>query len=331
MNRDAFLFLFLSCGCGTTTVVHDGEPTLGIDCRTALVNLADSPELPLAIAVDAQRVYWTTDRWNTDGGAIYAVSRDGGEPRELASASVAQASDWMAMDEEHLYWSDGSSGVFRLPKSGGEPIRLASDEQPQAMTIGDDKVYWVNGWSELRAAPIDGGSGTTLAELPRWVSWLAFEGGDVFWLAQSDDATRLGRVATDGSAEELLYEGPATPRYRDAQPLVADSDAVYWADASGGTVRRISRHDGAMTMLFQGPNMPWSLVLAGDSLFFTDMTPGEWAVRRIDRDGGRAGVVARSSVDVPLWFYPQAVAAADGEVFWTDQNVDKVTKASCSP
>jgi len=113
---------------------------------TTLVTMAPSSQSHSSrVALDANRVYWTTT-WS--GGDVMAVPRAGGAASTLASGQYYPSA--IATDGVNVYWTTGLDGrgagngdVIRMPAAGGTPTTLAS-EPGQLFDIAVDatSVYW---------------------------------------------------------------------------------------------------------------------------------------------------------------------------------------------
>jgi hypothetical protein len=113
---------------------------------TTLVTMAPSSQSHSSrVALDANRVYWTTT-WS--GGDVMAVPRAGGAAPTLASGQYYPSA--IATDGVNVYWTTGLDGrgagngdVIRMPAAGGTPTTLAS-EPGQLFDIAVDatSVYW---------------------------------------------------------------------------------------------------------------------------------------------------------------------------------------------
>jgi hypothetical protein len=115
-------------------------------------------DVPHAIAVDANHVYWTETR----SGLVFEAPALGGAAVQLASSQAEPYG--IAVDTANVYWtnrgtsaagySDGT--VMRVPIDGGTAATIASHQsQPSVIVSGAAGVYWTN-WG--RTSQADGGS-----------------------------------------------------------------------------------------------------------------------------------------------------------------------------
>jgi len=106
----------------------------------AVTTLADGEFVPGSLAVDATRVYWTSnDPDHSSSGAIRAVAKDGGQPVSLASGlSSARA---LTADAANLYFATDKS-IVALSKAGGVPWPLATATCVQASASDATNIYW---------------------------------------------------------------------------------------------------------------------------------------------------------------------------------------------
>src|SRR5579883_2327812 len=124
----------------------------------------------MGLAVDGANVYWTSGPAlastgpagpgcvfgpgpapGQPSGAVWAVSRKGGVPSELASVVNPGG---IAVDATRVYFTSASDGVYghdmsgsllSVPIAGGPVSTLASNlAAPDAVAVDASKVYWTN-------------------------------------------------------------------------------------------------------------------------------------------------------------------------------------------
>ncbi|MCA9671698.1 MAG: hypothetical protein KC503_39135 [Myxococcales bacterium] len=104
----------------------------------APTKLASPTGVGNALAIDADAVYFGAS------GGIARVARSGGD-----AVAVAAGPSWrIAVDDAHVYWTDGFAGgggykVYKAPKSGGERSLVASGDGAYVDLAVDDRCVYV--------------------------------------------------------------------------------------------------------------------------------------------------------------------------------------------
>jgi hypothetical protein len=297
-----------NCGaCGRTC-----QGGACVDGRCAPMTLARDQAQPVALALDATRVFWVLE----DGGLGWA-RKDGTQNGTLWQAPAGDSGRGIAIDGGNLYWHT-SLAVRRAPAGGGD---IAVDEVAQ--TVG-----------YLRRCAVAGGTvycsaGSCANDVESCVAWWPFgnPAGAVF----THNQPWADRVVVD---EQYVYwtnntsPGEVRRVRRDAQGLIQDlatdldqpgplavaAGAVYWVDAT------------------------WSLRrLAPDATVPTSLAGGLPGVSDLAVDA--SGAYLASSYDVsmvpPGGGDPQQLAAVrsswslaldDDAVYWVDHDAGTVMK-----
>ena len=102
--------------------------------------LGSAPGGGFGLALDATSAYWISAK------AVTKVGLQGGTPTTLA-ATGGQGTQGIAVDDTHVYWSDGGSpgSVYKVPIQGGATMLLATNLQhPTGVAVDATSVYWVN-------------------------------------------------------------------------------------------------------------------------------------------------------------------------------------------
>lgn len=121
----------------------------GSAVATVVGNLAD---VPYAVALDADTVYWTTDH------AIMSAGLDGSRVKTLLAVQASS----LAVDAHAVYFTASSGGpatgaVEKMPKDGGTPETIASGlKSPGEIALHGGNVYWVDGTSRALSDPDPG-------------------------------------------------------------------------------------------------------------------------------------------------------------------------------
>jgi hypothetical protein len=105
--------------------------------------LATKQDVPLRLALDDTRAYWTN--WSSCGvcarGSVQSVALSGGDPVSIATKQ--DHPNGIAVDRVNAYWVTAGGNVMQAPLVGGQPIALASGlMNPFFVTIDATTVYW---------------------------------------------------------------------------------------------------------------------------------------------------------------------------------------------
>lgn len=113
-------------------------------CGAEIMDVSGAWQNPGQLLVDETHVYFATFAGN-DADVIARVERSSGALETLLSTS--SSIQGIAMNETHLYFSEGASGtVQRIPKAGGSVQVVASAfGAPGRLAVGDGFVFVVVG------------------------------------------------------------------------------------------------------------------------------------------------------------------------------------------
>ena len=185
--------------------------------------LATDDTLPLALAVDATNVYWSTST-----GALRRVSRAGGSTTTMIEG--ASPCRKVVTDGGYVYWDDSTAqAIVTLPTTAAEDVSpttvVSVGAGCAAFTVDASNVYWALG-STLYQEALGGGPAVQLAT--NVVAYaLAVDGSNVYFVDTSYD---LDEVPIGGGAVTTL----AAVDFDSFLSLAVDSSHVYWSSESGG-------------------------------------------------------------------------------------------------
>src|SRR5205823_14006039 len=91
------------------------------------------------LAINSSDVFYARNR-QSEGSSIWAVSKNGGEPRKVAQG-MAQ---YMAADDGYVYWTDGNS-IYSAPVEGGSASLIFSGASGIGrLALDNGALYWTS-------------------------------------------------------------------------------------------------------------------------------------------------------------------------------------------
>lgn len=215
-----------------------GELEKHMDLEGLATLAADDTMLYVAVTRDLSTM--STTRAKTPTGRIFRLPLRGGAPADLVTGIEPHA---IAVDRERV-WFDGSS----IPKQGGAAAP-SSAKGALAIAVDEDHVYFTNKGGRVLRIAKTGGAPTVLASgLPDEPAAIALDGTHVYVSAVtwSSSATQeqgvVGRVPKQGGALEVLAKGIPTAR----GAWVSGDDVFVVTGRSGrpGAVLRVPKAGG---------------------------------------------------------------------------------------
>ncbi len=184
-----------------------------------------------AIVVDANTAdaFWSTFEPTAGGAGIWMADTYGADP-EAQRVAETTGSLGVAVDDEHVYWTDCSAGVVQrlsrsLIGSGDPPETLATEQQGAAtIVIDDERVYWTTS-SGVYGMPKAGGTvfGFTTEDDP---FALVVDDAYLYWTNNAGDgAGQVRRALKDGSGSPVTLAGADAPR-----GMTQECDALYFCE-----------------------------------------------------------------------------------------------------
>ena len=268
------------------------------------IALATGQASPRTLATTADAIYWVT---SGQGNQINRLPKSGGGAQTLAAEPGGLRG--IAADASGVYWTSADA-VRRLPP-GGEPGTLAGGQSgPGALAVDEDSVYWMNQDGTVNRVAKGGGSSTPLASgQDGLATGLAVDGADVYWVSRG----AVTRVPKGGGATVALAQLDTRLTWH----LALDGDSIYLAGhpeatiggATGGVLLRLPKAGGPTALLYQGPERPLALAVAGGQIYWSTESG---AIYRTPAGGGDTALVATGQ-DMP----GSLVADQDG-VYWAN-------------
>ncbi len=141
------------------------------------------------------------------------------------------------MDEDHVYFT--GSDVYRKPKSLGDATTLTTSatSAPIQVQVHGSRVYWLDGvYSQIRSISKTGGTPETHITLTdRKIKSFAVSDNYIHYidLASFGNANSRAIRRYDLSTKKTHSMHNNDPSLDNADHMVADSKAFYWADTDG--------------------------------------------------------------------------------------------------
>jgi sugar lactone lactonase YvrE len=243
-----------------------------------------------AASADGSQAFFTSPEKLTNDAntgpeqALAQIERDdlSGGPVEDKEFISPQRAIGVAVDSEHIYWVDPSTGsIGRADLDGGnrEPSFIVpgptecepdvfEESHPRYVAVDSNHVYWTNtGCFNSEAQPIEGTGtigradieGTPTSVEPEFITGLsnpqgiAVNGTHIYWgnAGKLFEARGIGRAAVDASEVNQGFLPPSggTQSYGVA---LSPTHVYFSANDNNGTVRRAPLNGGAQESVFVG-------------------------------------------------------------------------------
>jgi hypothetical protein len=247
------------------TSIYWTDSGLGRVMKVALgggkpTTIASRQNSPMAIAVDDNNVYWTTQ-----SGTVMKAPLAGGPPAALASGQGNLAG--IAVDATNVYWT-GTGSIMKVPIDGGRPVTLASRQSaPYGIAVDANSVYWTdNGAGTVMKVPLEGGTPTALATRQSYARAITIDGANVYWTTAGSGGIggSIMKAPLLGGSATTLASSRGTPF-----GIAADASYVYWTDNGGSAVMRVPIEGGGAAVLASSPS-PVAVVADAASVYWTN-------------------------------------------------------------
>jgi hypothetical protein len=238
--------------------------------------LARHQASPLAIAVDATHVYWTTSR------DVMKCAIGGCNLHPTAIATRQAGIDGLAIDATDAYWITLAGEVKKCALAGClRPTLLASGlKTPASIAVKDGFVYWTNTdnneavshGSVMKCATSGcGGAPTVLAANQDEPVGIVVDDASVYWSNNSGtgDIVKCGREGCSGQPITI-----ATGQYN-VESIVLAAEGLAWltmgSNQDGGTIATHARDPGGAPTTIAAKQAPSFLASAGTALYWTSI------------------------------------------------------------
>ena len=294
-------------GCSSNEGLESNPAPTSTDCQTETITLVSSG-VEGNILVDDTSIYW-----RGPSSEIFALDKEGGEPRLLAPASPDIKNRTLGMDATTLYWTEQTQGrIMRLAKQGGEAgILVEQLGSPLDVATDETHVYWTDMSSGSIGRVKKDGSGLETVAQGAWDPiLLALDQTDVYF--RTLDGRVMDVPKEGGEATEIANEG----EYGNGSlgGLAVDADAVVWGEWNNRRVVLWDKTKRTTKLVADNQRAPNDVVLAGDLIFWVNAEPTlgshEDTVRRASKTAeGCSDVVCGQD-------FPTSLAIDSERLYW---------------
>jgi hypothetical protein len=229
-------------------------------CATHLVKIGDTAKDPDEILIDGDFVYWH------DAIGVARAPKAGGPAQVLAPVPQLgwPALGTFALSSTDVYFGSGPTMIAMVSKQGGpmQPVPMPIPNFPRVATSSTMVYGWAEGApSPLFAAPLGGGPGKPIGNLPTPTSKMVIDGA-------------RGFTATDAGVQSVdLVTGAVTfLSGLGASDVAVDSTDVYFTtiDVTNGTsIMRVPKNGGPQSKVVDW-NGAYGIAVGETDLYFTD-------------------------------------------------------------
>jgi hypothetical protein len=306
----AALLAFAAAGCGGKSVDLDASSDAEASADPGTV--IDERELATLLAVDDQRLYWsTTEKVRSCSKTDCTSSLVDYPAAPHVSGAEIDGVYWLAPYAGELFWRTAHE-VLACPASGcaGSP-RVVASAFYGAYAVDEEGVFAVTS-DGVYLAPREGGPWSLLADLPagQGPGSAVAHGPHLYWTRETEDAqVTVGRVRKDGSSKPEVLAHVDTLRGGSSALGVNDTH-VYFADMrQAGAIFRcpLAGCAGSPENLFGPVRSPAQLAVDNDQLCvvygkeLSDTRVGCWLTHEVPKltdEFARAESVVMDASDV---------------------------------
>jgi hypothetical protein len=252
-------------GCAPVSIVN--LPTL------AVVASGDGPAI--ALAVDADKIYWSVD-----AAVIDRADKTGGSVTQLGVGVLAES---LVVDGDRLLAMSGNEEIVAVPKDGTPTTTLVTGQTgagfsgQASLAVDATAIYWVGAGDTQKTGPSHGGyvrrsdkDGANVVDLATgrgFAMTILVEGGSIYWaeagsiddqgMVQKDGS--VNRVPVGGGAVEKLAGGLGSPR------ILGRRGGELWLISDGNLMRLPD--GGEPTFVYSGVSLA---AISATDVFFVE-------------------------------------------------------------
>jgi len=231
---------------------------------------AQSGPAPIGdVAVNGTSVYWIDSvSSGTSSVTVLTAPTAGGTAVTLASSSEPQDPEHMAMNDQHICWTDTT--LVCVPIAGGTPATVAAAQIPVGITMDSASVYWTDEYGHIASVPIGGGAVTTLATgTDDGSGAIAVDSTSVYWTSNAGTVLKMpvGGLLEGGAPTTLATNQVG------ASHIVLNGGFVYWTAlgiVNSGTIVKVGAVGGTPVTLATGQAQPSAIAVDSTSVYWTN-------------------------------------------------------------
>lgn len=281
------------------------------------------------VAVDESFIYFTVAGYASVPGEVVLspvarIAKTGGVPEILSSSERAPV--MISVYGADVYWSTWEPGQVRSTSIAGGTVRTLADGGTGLFDIRatDAGLYWAEFGAPGRVLWRPWGAATpvTLAELAQaGVTSVSVDEAAAYFTVQSGTSS-VRRTPLDGGGDagEVLVDS-----LKSAWGLAIDATHVYFTEQNGGTLKKIPKGGGPVTVLATNLDGPRSVIVDGEFAYVAEfaLTGHVYRIPITGLDGGAPTLMASNQG------HPIGLTQDKDFLYWannTDGRIMKVRK-----
>jgi len=254
--------------------------------------------------------------------SVYVGAQTQAIQKPVTLVSGASRPHAVALAGQYVYWTDAGVGAVERVNVNGQDMAIIAEggRQPNALAVDGGYVYWTD-WlaGTVSKVPIMGGQVTVLATQQSYPLTILVYEGYVYWAEALEG--NINRLPIDGGPIESLVK---------ERLGIADfgihAGYLYWTEGftQGGDVSQIGSAplQGGSGGYFAKALKPWSLVIVGNDLYWTEYRWG--GVKKVS-------LSTRNVTEIYSHFAQDddfSITADDQHIYWTERTSGKIMEAT---